>query len=159
LDKGRTPHNANCAAQVLGVIPRADSTKYSVFKRFLFCCSKTIFDSTVKLLLFHKDCYVALSEVPPNETSQKQQTRVIQRTKDPEFKESFRIAMSNDKMMLSVTLFTRDRVKGQWIPSGFVKLGHSVVDSKAHYQWTQALAHEGEPVKCWHVMEVPSKNH
>nr|CAB3266769.1 synaptotagmin-7 [Phallusia mammillata] len=103
----------------------------------------------------YQDCYVVLTEEPSVEKSSKKQTKISHRDKDPVFEESFIISMSNDQLVIMATLFVKDRVKGIWIPFGFVKLGDGVDNWSGQLQWSQALAREGQPVVYWHLLRAP----
>ncbi|XP_078484087.1 uncharacterized protein LOC100185761 [Ciona intestinalis] len=102
-----------------------------------------------------QDCYVVLAEEPPSGKSAKKQTKISHRNQDPVFQESFIFSMPNDQLVILATLFVKDKVKGNWVSCGQVKLGQAVSTWSGQLQWAQALDREGQPVTFWHLLSLP----
>lgn len=63
--------------------------------------------------------------------------------------------MSNDQLIIAATLFVRDKIKGNWVAKGEIKLGQDVEHWTGQSHWAQALANAGTPVTLWHLLTPP----
>ncbi|XP_039268339.2 uncharacterized protein LOC120343268 isoform X1 [Styela clava] len=103
------------------------------------------------------DCFVTLTEILPNVKIAKKQTKIVHRTQDPVFHESFLFslctdAQTPDELVIVATLYLKDRVRGTTEPVGEALLGQLVDNWSGRSQWAQALAKEGEATTHWHAL-------
>ena len=96
-----------------------------------------------------------MAEEPQRDKNKKKQTEIKYRSKDPTFNQSFVFSMTNDRLVIVATLFVKDKIKGNWVAKGEIKLGHDVENWSGQTQWAQALAHAGTPIPSWHLLKPP----
>lgn len=105
------------------------------------------------------DTYLTLKEDGTNPRNIRKNTKTVQRTQHPVFRQSFLFPLHKDdgmdQLVIDASLYVKDRVRASVVSMvGYVKIGQEVETALGRSQFAKAVIEINKPVTCWHPLKV-----